>query len=240
MRLHQRLGHVSLERLTIMCRADRTDGIGAIEMPQPEWDRAKQLVRECVACKQGKMRRPTLTGERGLDRGTQPGEVLHMDTAFVKVPVADAPGGKSTEYWLVVVDPYSESRFTAHTNKKSDVTRLAIDIIKQCQQMTGRAARVVHSDNGTEFVNSEMRKFLSNNGTMLSTLPPGRSELNGIAERNVWSFKDGVRVQLQHAKATPHLWPYAASNMAYIWNRTRIARATGRTPSLAPATSRKD
>jgi hypothetical protein len=80
--LHQRLGHVSWSRLVKMCQRQVTVGIGDIKsMSDIELEKAKKAILECSACAKGKAHR-NATGHRGLERGTQVGEVLHMDTFY--------------------------------------------------------------------------------------------------------------------------------------------------------------
>ena len=226
-RLHARLGHVGYDRLIKMCAAGETDGVGEIHMKPSELQEAEKRIRDCVACKKGKMARPQF-GDRGLDKGSRPGEILHMDTAFVTI--TDKYGMKRTEYWLIVVDPFSEARWMMASKTKTSLAGSAIAVVRQCQAMTGKKVRIVHTDNGTELANQEMRNFCRVNGSILSTSPARTPQLNGVAERNVRSFKDAVRTMLVHADAPGDLWEHAAQYQVYLWNRTRVARATKKTP----------
>ena len=103
-RLHERLGHVGFNRLTRMCQAGRTDGVGAIDaLSANALSEAKKRITECTACLKGKMSRPQF-GSRGLDTGRYAGDVLHVDTAYVKLP-PDGLGRKGVKYWLIATDP---------------------------------------------------------------------------------------------------------------------------------------
>jgi Chromo (CHRromatin Organisation MOdifier) domain/gag-polypeptide of LTR copia-type len=241
-RLHERLGHVSYKRLIKMCQAGRTDGIGSMERTSTAMmSEAKKRIIECTACLKGKMSRPEF-GSRGLDKGSHPGDVLHVDTAYVKLP-ADGLGRKGVKYWLIATDPYSEGRFTAVTDTKSEIASALIGIMTRLHAMTGKRLRLLYCDNGTELVNTTVRDYCNAHGTQLQSPPAHTPELRGVAERAVRSFKDGARTMLAHCDADqPAFWSYAAKYQAYLWNRTRIAKATyctpleslgGRTPSVA-------
>jgi hypothetical protein len=211
-----------------MCKLGRTDGVGHITMSNEQFKEAKQRIQDCSACIQGKMDRPRF-GHRGLDKGTTPGEVLHMDTAFVTL-MDEKTGRKRIQYWLVLVDAYSESRWSSVTDTKSELAAEVEGIIRQCQSMTGRKVRALYTDGGGEFIKEELKRFCRKNGTVLEPSPARTPELNGIAERNVASYKNAVRTMMKHSQAEATLWRYAAAYQAYIWNRTRIIRATGKTP----------
>ena len=52
--------------------------------------------------------------------------------------------------------------------------------------------KVVVSDNGTQFVSSEMTRFLTQNGIRHITSAPYHPATNGLAERFVQTFKKAV------------------------------------------------
>ena len=244
-RLHERLGHVGYDRLIEECKAGRTDGVGSIDgLSREHLADAKAQIQACAACIQGKMTRPSL-GNRGLDSGRFPGEVLHMDSAQIMLPIDPLTGRKRVEHWMIAAEPNSEARFSSIADTKDELTDKAIGIVLRCQEMTGKRVKTIYCDNGSEFINKKMHAFCLKNGTTIETPPANTPELRGIAERNVRSFKDGARTMLIHAGA-PHakVWRYAAQYQAYLWNRTRIAKATkvtplealgGRTPSVLHA-----
>ena len=229
-RLHERLGHVGFNRLTRMCQAGRTDGVGAIDaLSATALSEAKKRITECTACLKGKMSRPQF-GSRGLDTGRYAGDVLHVDTAYVKLP-PDGLGRKGVKYWLIATDPFSEGRFTAVTDTKSDIATALIGIMTRLRAMTGKRLRLLYVDNGTELVNQTVREHCIANGTQLQSPPAHTPELRGVAERAVRSFKEGARTMIAHCDGDqPAFWSYAAKFQAYLWNRTRIAKATGKTP----------
>lgn len=229
-RLHERLGHVGLDRLLKLCRAGRTDGVGSIDgLDKVTLDDAKKQIGECVACLKGKMTRPEF-GSRGLDKGNHPGDVLHVDTAYIKLP-PDATGQKQVRHWLIGTDPYSEGRMTASAVTKDEIASKLIAMMTRLASTTGSRLRLLYCDNGSELVNRTVRDYCVEHGTQLVTPPANTPELRGAAERAVRSFKDGARTMLLHCGAhQPLTWEYAASFTAYLWNRTRIAKATGVTP----------
>ena len=81
-----------------------------------------------------------------------------------------------------------------------------------------------------EFINQTIKAFCNREGIELRYPPARTQQLNGIAERAVRSGKDMARSMLIHSGAPLRVWRYAMLHMAYVWNRTHIARATGVTP----------
>lgn len=230
-RLHERLGHPGFKRLVKMCEAGITDGIGEIKMSKEELSRAEQVILDCPACARGKTGKQPL-GHRGLDKGTRIGEVLHMDTAYVSIRDPKT-GAKKIQWWLVVVEPYSEARWSVITYRKDEITEETVNIVKHCETMTGRKVKRIYSDGGGEFVDQHLQRYCDRTGKEFHPSPPRTPELNGIAERNVRSYKDSVRTMLAHAGLDRRSWSYAAAHQAYIWNRTRVGRTTGMTPRQA-------
>ena len=230
-RMHERFAHVGFDRLIAQCKAQQTDGIGSIDgLSSAQLADAKKRIHECTACIQGKMPRPKF-GTRGLDSGRRPGEILHMDTAHISLGNDPSTGKQRHAYWIIMVDPFSEGRFSQVCKSKSEVAGAVVGMITRAQQMTGKGVRSLWCDNGSEFINQHLRAFCKSNRTELRSPPAHTPELRGVAERNVRSFKDCARTMLIHSGA-PHfdLWEYAASYQAYLWNRTRIAKATDMTP----------
>ena len=108
--LHQRVGHVSWKKLLQMCRTGATHGLGDVsQLPPEELRRAEKAIKECAACTQGKAHKNAL-GHRGLDKGTKPGEVLHMDTFYTVLRDARTQQ-KYHEYCMVATDGHTEWRW---------------------------------------------------------------------------------------------------------------------------------
>lgn len=155
-----------------------------------------------------------------------------MDTAYVilRDPVSRL---KVRQYWLVIVDAFSEMRWSTVTTTKGSIEQEVKSVIRHCENMTGRRIKRLYTDGGREFINHSMQRFCDQNGSELHWSPARAHELNGIAERNVASFKDSVRTMVAHSGVKHYLWRYAARFQAYIWNRTRLGRHTGMTPMEA-------
>ena len=82
-RLHERFGHVGFDRMVATVKANSTLGVqDYLEVSRATLAEARRRVLDCKACTLGKGNR-TAFGHRGIDKGSAPGEVLHMDTFFI-------------------------------------------------------------------------------------------------------------------------------------------------------------
>lgn len=231
--LHGLTGHASCNKLLKMCRAHQTDGVGRIDdLPIAELEKAKKAIRGCTACAEGKQTRLSL-GHAGLDHGKSAGEVLHMDT-FQTTLRDPRTGYKYSEYCLLVTDPYTEMRWCVSDKSKQALQQAAVDLIETSATSSGRKPRLVVTDLGTEFENQVVKAYCRKNGIALQPSPARAKEMNGIAEKSVDTVKNHVRTMLAASKMPHHIgWRHAVQHHIYVWNRTHIARRTGKTPREA-------
>jgi hypothetical protein len=183
-RLHQRLLHCGWTRMMHMVHSGLVldHGVDLAELSSERLKLAEAQVRQCTACLQGKATR-TPFGDRGLDRGTKPCEVLHMDTYWVK---SEQDGQQMLEYGLAVKDVYSGHMWHAQRMTKDRITEAAIEIVLQAETQFGCVVKRLYSDGGGEFVNRQMLDtFCAKRGKKLHWTPKKTSQLNGVAERSV-------------------------------------------------------
>jgi hypothetical protein len=228
--LHQRVGHASWGRLLKMCRAGATTGVGGVSsLSTAELKKAEGLVKQCDACVAGKLKRNAL-GHRGLDKGTEAGEVLHMDVFYTMMRNPQTRL-KYREYCLLGTDAYCQLRWIAKTTSLHDLQAEVIQIIRRSTGVTGRSPRLVVCDLGSEFDNGKVKSYCNRKGIHLQETPARAKELNGVAEKSVDTVKNHVRAMLQACGMTEQMgWARAAFHHAYLWNRTHICSNTGVTP----------
>jgi len=228
-RLHARLTHMGFDLMIALVQSDKVEGLGwGVKQLRPQdIAAAKAQVQECRACILGKMRRVNFAHD-GLDRGRAPGEVLHMDT--YPVTCANKDGVMMKQYGLAVTDMYSREAWHRRLFKKDEVAFAVIRIIREIYRQTGRKVKRIRSDGGGEFLDGVLQRFLASEGIQWKPSPPRTQQLNGGAERHVQTFKDKGRTLLFHAGAPEYLWHEALSHAVWVWNRTQMSRATGKTP----------
>ena len=228
-RFHRRLLHCGWTRMMHMLHSDSVldHGFDLTELTPERLKAAEAQVRQCTACLQGKATR-TPFGHRGLDRGTKPCEVLHMDTYFVK---ALHNGQLVLEYGVAVKDMYSGHIWHALRATKDRISEAVIEIVLQAETQFGCTVKRLRSDGGGEFVNRQMLDdFCAKRGKKLHWTPKKTSQLNGAAERSVRTLKEHTRATLHQAGAPLRMWKYAVAHSTFVWNRTHISADTRMTP----------
>jgi transposase InsO family protein len=227
-RLHERLNHMGWTRMMATLRSGKVDDLG-ISVATPDKDTlasAEKRVRECTACVQGRGTR-TAFGHRGLDRGKEPADCLHMDTYQVKV---EREGRPVTEYGLVVKCLRTAYLWHAQLSSKDQVCDAFLQLVSLVETQFGRVVKRIYADGGTEFIKEPLKRFCANRGKELHWTPPKTPQLNGAAERGVRTFKDYERTMVIHAGAPLRFWARAASHAAFVWNRSHISADTAMTP----------
>jgi transposase InsO family protein len=227
-RLHERLGHMPFNRLAKLVHGGKVMGLGSFT--SRELAAARTQVLECRACSAGKQAR-TNFDHRGLQRGTAPGEVLHMDSYVVKCKGSD--GEPYVTYGISVMDSFSREAWHAHASSKDVVASAVITLLKQIETHTGKRLKQVFTDGGTEFNNQTLKNWLASKGAMIRASPPHTQQLDGVAERSIRTFKDSGRTLLEHARAPQWLWRHAVNHSVWLWNRSHVSSSSGQTPYQA-------
>jgi transposase InsO family protein len=222
--LHERLGHMGVDAMISALKSEATEDLGTLKMDNATLAQARKRLMACTACTSGKGARATFK-HGGIDHGTRPGEVVHMDT-FVLTLGKDIPN----EYGLTMSDPFSNWRAFAHAKSKDQIVGHIIAAVRTLEGQLGQPVKRLYSDGGSEFVNATLKNFCSANGKELLYPPARTPELNGIAERSVRTLKEGARTLLM-ACGLPgaDFWSHAMKHFIYVWNRVRTGR-TGITP----------
>ncbi len=77
--------------------------------------------------------------------------------------------------------------------KKSEIPYLLGGLLRQIQKEFGFKVKFIHSDRGTEFVNSTLRKYFNEAGIKFNSTTPGIPQRNGTAERANQLVEDIIR-----------------------------------------------
>ena len=82
----------------------------------------------------------------------------------------------------------------------------------------------VHSDNGGEFVNSVMKKWMVNRGYIRTYTAGDDPQSNGRVENSVQQAKSQIRRLLHQGGMEPKSWPLAARHLNEVWRYQRIGK----------------
>ena len=79
--------------------------------------------------------------------------------------------------------------------------------------------QVIHTDNDTEFINSEVQSLIAQAGIRHERTCPNTSHQNGVAERAIGKLMSVVRTMISAAVTLPTLWGEAIHAAAHVINR---------------------
>jgi hypothetical protein len=126
----------------------------------------------CHSCQLGKHVRLPFT--RSQTRSTAPFDLIHCDVWTS--PVASISG---CQYYLVLLDDYSQFCWTYPLVHKSEVVSIITDFCAYAHTQFGALVKSFQADNGTEFVNHTLTTFFSSCAILLWLLCPYTSQQNG-------------------------------------------------------------
>ena len=96
--------------------------------------------------------------------------------------------------YFILMDAYSK---WAEVFEMNSITPLStIEVLREIFGKYGLSTLVI-SDNGSQLISEEMKKFFKNNGIQHRTSPPYHPQTNGLAENGVGNFKDKLNKALQ-------------------------------------------
>ena len=123
----------------------------------------------------------------------------------MKLLVMDLTGPMSIPIWdeylyaLVMVE-VSCWYPVGHLLKKKEDTGIAVrNVIAMLEQQSGLKTHRIHSNNGSEFVNSTMDQFCQRNGIIYEMTVPYLPQQNGLAERAIAILFEMVQCMIHTA-----------------------------------------
>jgi hypothetical protein len=102
---------------------------------------------------------------------------------------------------------------------KSEVIKCFQDFHKMVSTQFAKQVHILHSDNGTEYINKEFVVYLSEQGMLHQTTCPGTPSQNGVAERKNRHLLEVARSLMFQMNVPKFLWSEAVMTAAYLINR---------------------
>ncbi|GBP93131.1 Retrovirus-related Pol polyprotein from transposon TNT 1-94 [Eumeta japonica] len=142
----------------------------------------------------------------------------------------EKPSIGGSRYFVVFKDEYSKYRRVFFVKTKDEIKSCIKNFISQAENETGNKIKIFRSDNGTEFINKEVREVFQNKGIIHQTSVTFTPEQNGVAERENRILVEAARTML-YAKDLPiSLWAESVNTAAYVINRTGKSSIEGKSP----------
>ena len=212
---HERFGHLGYDNLA---RAvGMVTGIHtSVEEIQAAADGVAGLCEPCVL---GKQHRSPF--KKSATAATRPLELVHTDVCG-PLPVTSLGGNN---YFVTLLDDYSKLSVVRPLARKSDAAAAVQSTLTFLENQAGYQTKKLRCDNGSEFINQELKKFCTSKGIKLETTVRYTPEQNGAAERLNRTLMDKVRPMLSGAGLPKHLWAEAVVTACYVRNRSPV---TGR------------
>ena len=103
--------------------------------------------------------------------------------------------------------------------KKNEVVHIFQQFHKMIQSQYSKKFRILHSDNGGEFVNHQFHEYFKKRGLIHETMRPQTPQQNGIAERKNCHILETARALLHGAHVPHHHWTDVVTIAVYLINR---------------------
>lgn len=110
---------------------------------------------------------------------------------------------------------------------KSEVLSIFKEFETLVFRQTGNRVKVLHSDNGTEYVSAAFKQFLKEKGIIHETSSPYIHQQNGRAEREIRSLVTVARSMLIARNIPTYLWTEAIKTASYLLNRVITRQSNG-------------
>lgn len=201
----------------------------------------EQLVGECTNCAIVAAAPPQ--HYHPWPKANEPWERVHIDYL----------GPYYEHHWLVLIDAFSKFPFVTKMHTKT-TSKSTIAALEDIFTLFGYPTLLV-SDNGPQLVSGEIEEYFNAVGVRHITSPAYHPSSNGLAERFVRTFKEGVkkilgtetapnkvrdacRLFLIDYRATPHATTHTSPSLLFLGRDIKtpldaIMRATSMSPSPA-------
>lgn len=212
---HRRMGHMNLRTMQKM----KTSETGI------NYKNGERLVLNCEVCSRGKSCR--LPFKVSVTRSKEILGLIHSD---LMGPMETKSIGHK-RYCLTLIDDYSRKVFVRFLAQKSEVFEQFKEFKCLFEKQTGKTIKVLRTDNGGEYVTTQLENYLRDNGIQHQLTAAYTPEQNGVAERMNRTLVEKARCMLFDAELPKTYWAEAVNMAAYIINRSFCAILGKTTPN---------
>ena len=201
---HERMAHVSRDTIKRMAREEAVTGLPQAFEEEDSF---------CEGCVKGKMTKQTFASAE--KRECKAGEFLHADLCGKM----DEPSLGGSNYYALFKDDKTGYRKVAFLKTKDQTIDAIKAVVAEVKAETGNDVRWLRTDQGTEFLNQDVRVFLQEKGILHETSAAFVHEQNGTAERENRTLTSLARSMLEAKNLPKTLWAEAVMTAAYVMNR---------------------
>jgi transposase InsO family protein len=201
---HRRLGHINQQSLLKLSNV--VSGIDKGDL--------KIETELCETCIEGRQHKAPFPGTRNPT--TRPLERVHSDLCGPINPVAY----NGVKYILTFIDDWTHFTVVFGLKSKSEVFNYIKLYEARVTSRFNSKISIFRCDNGTEFVNNDVRSFFEEKGVQYELTIPGTPENNGVAERMNRTILDKSRCMLLDSTLSKTFWIEAVMTAVYLINRS--------------------
>lgn len=201
---HNALGHADPQVISEMASNKCVDGL----------EIAKPNDGKCTICPMGKGTRASHTKDSTFT-AIEVGQRVDFDL----IGPLPEPSLSNAKYILLTKDKYSGYSHIFVLKSKDETCDKLMEFLTQFENESGSRVRMVNTDNGSEFVNEQVKRLLAVEHVNFQTSAPYTPEQNGTAERNNRTVIETIRTLLVQGELPGKLWAEAANTAVYLRNR---------------------
>nr|GEU42546.1 putative ribonuclease H-like domain-containing protein [Tanacetum cinerariifolium] len=212
---HRRLAHINFKTINKLVKGNLVRGL-PIKVFEND--------NNCVACKKGKQHRASCK-TKPVSSIDQPFFRLHMDLfrpTFVK-------SLNKKSYCLVITNDYSRFTWVFFLATKDETSPILKTFITGLENQLSLKVKVIKSDNGTEFKNSDLNQFCGLKGIKKEFNVPRTPQQNGIAERKNRTLIEAARTMLADLLLPIPFWAKVVNTACYVQNKVLVTKPHNKT-----------
>nr|GEU49884.1 retrovirus-related Pol polyprotein from transposon TNT 1-94 [Tanacetum cinerariifolium] len=133
-------------------------------------------------------------------------------------------------YCLVITNDYSRFTWVFFLATKDETSPILKTFITGLENQLSLKVKVIRSDNGTEFKNSDLNQFCELKGIKIEFSVLRTPQQNGIAERKNKTLIEAARTMLADSLLPIPFWAEAVNTTCYVQNRVLVTKPHNKTP----------
>nr|GFC17600.1 retrovirus-related Pol polyprotein from transposon TNT 1-94 [Tanacetum cinerariifolium] len=133
-------------------------------------------------------------------------------------------------YCLVITDDYSKFTWVFFLATKDETSPILKTFITGLENQISLKVKVIRSDNGTKFKNSDLNQFCEIKGIKREFSVPMTPQQNGIAERKNRTLIEAARTMLADSLLPILFWAEAVNTACYVQNKVLVTKPHNKTP----------
>ncbi|UYV66792.1 hypothetical protein LAZ67_4002870, partial [Cordylochernes scorpioides] len=193
-------------------------------------------ITSCETCIRGKQTRLPFP-EVSLTKSTEPLQLIHSD---ICEPMRTKSYGGALHF-ATFIDDFSRMIFTFVMKRKNEIFK-GFKVFKRfAEKQTGKKIKAIRSDNAAEYLSSDFKEYLLEEGIRHQLSVEYSPQQNGVAERANRTLVEITRCFIIQANLPDPLWAELVHTSTYIRNRclrTNKSRTlyeifTGRKPTVS-------